>query len=1298
MGWIGGHMEIIWGTTAFSTARIHRILEILREHSPSLDRLIAQYVYFLDIDEIENDERWQRILQILQGTRHDASTLSGSLALVVPRPGTMSPWSTKATDIFHLCGLGGVKRIERGIAYILEHHEWNPTTKAQIHDRMTEVVLSDLEAARLLFRHGTPQPVREIPLLSQGRKALAEVNRDWGMALDEHDMEHLIQCYRELGRNPQDIELMMFAQANSEHCRHKIFRAEWTIHGQRQEHSLFPMIQHTYHHHPAGVLSAYRDNAAVMVGHRAQRFFPDGEDCIYRHHEEDVHILMKVETHNHPTGISPYPGAATGAGGEIRDEGATGRGAKPKAGLVGFSVSHLHLPNLRSPWELDRGQSPRMASAFAIMRDAPLGAASYNNEFGRPTLCGYFRTFAMQIPGVYGPEFRGYHKPIMVAGGMGNIRPMHVAKQIIPDGAWIFVLGGAAMLIGLGGGAASSMATGVSAEHLDFASVQRDNAEMQRRCQEVIDCCWSMGDNNPILSIHDVGAGGLSNAIPELIHDSERGGRLELREIPNDESAMSPLELWCNESQERYVLAIAREQRGYFEAICQRERCPYAVLGVATSEPRLQVSDRWFQNMPIDIPMSVLFGKWPPMHRTARTEFSMRFPLDRSVMRVEEAALRILRFPAVAAKTFLITIGDRSITGMVVQEPMIGPWQVPVADVAVTTTSLTSYTGEAMAMGERPPVALLSPAASGRLAVAEAVTNLAAARITQISDIKLSANWMVAAGHPGEDAALYQTVHAVAMELCPALNLTIPVGKDSMSMKSVWQEGGTTTSVVAPLSLIVSGFAPVSDCRTTLTPQLQTDPEGTILVLIDLGRGQNRLGASCLAQVYNQLGDEPPDLDHPALLADFFAAIQQLAAAQRILAYHDRSDGGLWACLCEMAFAGNTGIRVSLDALGGEPFSILFAEELGAVVQIRQEDWSAILACFASTSLAEHVHRLGTVTVDYHIDMVWQGTHILRKSLTELYKEWEQVSHSLRLYRDNPDCVWSEYQSLGDPDDPGLHFALTFEPQQDVAAPFIQTGVRPAVAILREQGVNGQVEMAAAFDLAGFQCVDVHMTDILEQRVSLSSFQGLVACGGFSYGDVLGAGAGWAQSILLNPVALREFSQFFARTNTFGLGVCNGCQMMSYLKDIIPGASHWPHFGQNHSERFEARWCMVEVQSSPSIFLQGMDFSRLPVVVAHGEGCVVGAEEDLSDPSVWLDTVCLRYVEHSGQITTRYPMNPNGSPQGMTGFCNQDGRFTIMMPHPERVFRQLQHTWSSQRQEEYSPWMRMFRNARAWVG
>jgi phosphoribosylformylglycinamidine synthase len=1163
---------------------------------------------------------------------------------------------------------------------------------------MTESVLEHEADAARLFRHADPQPLATVDVLADGRAALEAANASMGLALAPDEIDYLVDNFRVLGRNPTDVELMMFAQANSEHCRHKIFNADFIVDGQKQDKSLFKIIRRSTEASPAGVLSAYSDNAAVMEGPEAGLFFPDPETGVYDFHREPVGILMKVETHNHPTAISPYPGAATGSGGEIRDEGATGRGSKPKAGLTGFSVSNLRLPDAVRPWEKDFGKPSRIASALDIMLEGPIGGAAFNNEFGRPNIAGYFRTFEMEVPGPSGREIRGYHKPIMIAGGFGNIRGALVAKGEVPAGAAIIVLGGPAMLIGLGGGAASSMASGASEEDLDFASVQRDNAEMQRRCQEVIDRCCALGEASPIVSIHDVGAGGLSNALPELVNDSRRGARFELRKIPSDEPGMSPLAIWCNEAQERYVLAVAADKLDTFEALCRRERCPFAVLGNATAERTLVVTDAHFGNQPIDMPLSVLLGKPPKMVRDVKHAQAAQQPFSTAGIDLREAITRVLRLPAVADKTFLITIGDRTVTGLISRDQMVGPWQVPVADAAVTATSYDTFTGEAMAMGERTPVALLDAVASVRLAVGEAITNIASAPIDDIGKIKLSANWMAPAGHPGEDARLYDAVRTVGQELAPALGIAIPVGKDSMSMSTVWKENGEEKRVTAPLSLIVSAFAPATDIRRALTPQLRTDVGDTELLLVDLGAGKNRLGGSALGQVFGQLGDVPPDLDEPVRLKGFFAAIQELGGASKLLAYHDRSDGGLFITLVEMAFAGGTGVNIDLPPDSDDVLAQLFSEELGAVVQVRKSDAAQARACFARHGLDGFIHACGGVTATNQIAIRKSGGVLFEEKRSVLRGIWSETTCAMQSLRDDPTCAAEEQASRCDAEDPGLVLRPSFDAQADVAAPFIARGARPRVAILREQGVNGQIEMAAAFHRAGFEPVDVHMSDILAGRIELAGFRGVAACGGFSYGDVLGAGEGWAKSILYSARARAEFERFFARQDTFTLGVCNGCQMVSNLKEIIPGASLWPRFVRNRSEQFEARLALVRIEPSPSVLLAGMAGSRVPIAVAHGEG---RAEFASAEARTALDNsglVAARFVDHHGNPTEHYPENPNGSPQGLTAITTPDGRATIIMPHPERVFRSVQLSWRPDDAGADSPWMRLFRNARVFVG
>jgi len=1297
-------MLVLRGAPAHSESRLRKLEQRLLGATGKVFRVYAEYMHFAELERAlirEEREKLDRLLRY--GPHLSEQEAEGALVLVVPRPGTISPWSSKATDIAHNCGLDMVRRLERGTAFYLQPEPAEAgngllsTAAAALHDPMTQVPLFDLSDAGRLFERAEPLPYRALDLLSGGREALMDANSQLGLALSAEEIDYLAESFLALGRNPTDVELMMFAQANSEHCRHKIFNAEWIIDAEPRDLSLFQMIRNTTQRSPRGILSAYEDNAAVMAGWAGRRFFPSAEDGVYGEHEEDIHVLMKVETHNHPTAIAPDPGAATGSGGEIRDEGATGRGAKPKAGLCGFTVSNLRIPGAERPWEEDYGKPDRIVSALDIMLEGPIGAAAFNNEFGRPGLCGYFRTFELEAPGPRGTELRGYHKPIMVAGGLGNIRAEHIRKRGFPPGTPLVLLGGPAMLIGLGGGAASSMVSGASAQDLDFASVQRANPEMQRRCQEVIDQCWARGEGNPILFIHDVGAGGLSNALPELLKGGGRGGRFELRKVPSDDRGMSPMQIWCNESQERYVLAVAAARLAELEAICERERCPFAVVGEARGEEKLVLGDVHFGNTPIDMPMSLLFGKPPRMLRNVERLHFQRPRLDLTHVSLPEAAQRVLRLPTVADKGFLITIGDRSITAQVARDQMVGPWQVPVADVAVTLSDYTSATGEAMAMGERSPIALIEPAASGRMAVGEAVTNMAAAAVEGISDIRLSANWMAAAGHPGEDAGLFETVRAVGMELCPALGVAIPVGKDSMSMKTQWTEpDGRPREMTAPLSLIVSAFAPVRDAGRTLTPQLRTDLGDTDLILIDLGKGRNRLGGSCLAQVYGQVGSVAPDLDDPGLLVRFFAAVQELNREGLLLAYHDRSDGGLFVTLCEMAFAGRCGILVDLDQGGPDSLAALFSEELGAVIQVRHTDTDDVLKILEDHNLGSCSAVIGTLQEPDRIVFQHRGVEVLSVPRSELQQTWSETSLEMRSLRDDADCAREEHERIADPADCGLHVVLSFDLDDDVAAPYILNGVRPPLAVLREQGVNGQLEMAAAFHLAGFECVDVHMSDIISGRVGLERFVGLAACGGFSYGDVLGAGAGWAKSILFNPRAREQFQAYFERQETFALGVCNGCQMLSNLRELIPGADRWPHFVHNRSEQFEARLVTVEIASSPSVLLQGMEGSRLPVVVAHAEG---RAEfRDHGHLASVGSQVALRFLENDGRLAERYPANPNGSPSGITGLTTIDGRVTIMMPHPERLFRALQYSWRPDHWAEDGPWMRLFRNARVWVG
>lgn len=1299
-------MPHLRGGPALSEFRSHKLLRQIRECVPDVTRISAVYLHVTELEERLTGAEQAILEQLLTyGPPQRDDDITGISLLVVPRPGTISPWSSKATDIIHNCGIGKVRRVERGIIYTLETDSGAFPTAAQrdmllplLHDRMTEAVLSDIQDADVLFRHAEPVPLARVDVLGGGRAALETANRELGLALSDDEIDYLCENFAALGRNPADIELMMFAQANSEHCRHKIFNASWMIDGQSQENSLFGMIRASYEASPDGILSAYSDNAAVAEGYTAQRFFPDPHTRAYAPHAEPAHLVMKVETHNHPTAISPFPGAATGSGGEIRDEGATGRGAKPKAGLCGFSVSNLRIPGYEQPWERDHGRPARIVSALEIMIEGPLGAAAFNNEFGRPNLCGYFRTFEEQVPGPLGRELRGYHKPIMLAGGIGMIRAAHVNKGAIPAGTPIIVLGGPAMLIGLGGGAASSMSSGASAEDLDFASVQRGNAEMERRAQEVIDACWALGERNPILSIHDVGAGGLSNAVPELVNDSGRGGRFELRAIPNDDPGMSPMQVWCNESQERYVLAVDSARLAEFQAICERERCPSAVLGEATEEPQLLLGDGHFDNTPIDLPMGMLLGKPPKMLRDVRRHPFEKPELSVAGLDAREAACRVLRLPAVASKTFLITIGDRSVGGMVCRDQMVGPWQVPVADVAVTSSDYRGYSGDAMAMGERTPIALVHGPASGRMAVGEAITNIAASRIDGLGRICLSANWMAAAGHPGEDAVLFDTVKAVGEKLCPALGIAIPVGKDSLSMKSVWKEAGVERTAAAPLSLIVSAFAPVVDVRRTLTPRLRTDQDDTDLILIDLGKGKNRLAGSALAQVYRQVGHHPPDLDDPDALKAFFSVIQELNGAGLLLAYHDRSDGGLFACLCEMAFAGRCGVSIALDELGDEPLAVLFAEELGAVIQVRHTDTDSVIEALHEAGLGHYSHVIGTLNDSDQILFTHDTLSVFADTRVNLQRAWSETTFRMQALRDNSECAQEEFDALLDTTDLGIQCRTTFDINEDIAAPYIKHGVRPRVAILREQGVNGHIEMAAAFHHAGFDAVDVHMSDLLSGRATLKDFTGLAACGGFSYGDVLGAGQGWAKSILFHAELRDMFEAFFARPDSFTLGVCNGCQMLSGLVELIPGAGIWPRFARNRSEQFEARFSQLEILHSPSLFFEGMAGSVIPIVVAHGEGRADFGDTAAARKALDSGQVAARYVDGHGRVAERYPDNPNGSPLGITAMTTADGRVTIMMPHPERVFRTVQNSWHPDDWGEDGPWMRMFRNVRVRVG
>ncbi|HEV7778470.1 MAG TPA: phosphoribosylformylglycinamidine synthase [Luteibacter sp.] len=1281
------------GQSALSPFRLERLNARLDALHHGARVQAAWHTYFVDASEPPEGEARTRLLQVLEAK--DAAPEPATF-WVVPRLGTISPWSSKATDILHGAGFD-VRRVERGQAWHITglpaptDRSWD-ALMAALYDPMTQSVLTAIEEAHGLFLAGQPGPLGRIELGADAIAALGKANAELGLALADDEIAYLAERYATMGRAPSDAELMMFAQANSEHCRHKVFNATWAIDGEPQELSLFGMIKNTHAKSPAHTLSAYHDNAAVIEGNVARRFFADPADGVYRAHDEAVPYAIKVETHNHPTAIAPWPGAATGAGGEIRDEGATGRGGKPKAGLTGFSVSHLRIPGLKRPWETDRPLPPRMASAFEIMRDGPLGAAAFNNEFGRPALGGYFRTFEQETSetGVR----RGYDKPIMIAGGLAALRADHVQKRAVRPGNKVIVLGGPAMLIGLGGGAASSVASGTSSAELDFASVQRDNAEMERRCQQVIDACWSRGEHNPIVSIHDVGAGGLSNAIPEILNDAGVGGIIDLSKIPCDDPQLSPMQVWSNESQERYVLAIAPEDVELFASFCARERCPFAVVGDATEEARLIVRDPRRDLTVIDLTMDVLFGKPPRMHRDAkRVKPRVDLLPDLTGIGMDEALSRVLRLPTVGSKSFLITIGDRTVGGLNARDPMVGPWQVPVADVAVTLTDFDGYTGEAMAMAERAPVALLNSADAARLAVGEAITNMAAAPI-KLDEIRLSANWMAAVNHPGEDAALFDAVKAIGMELCPSLDIAIPVGKDSLSMTTVWKEGEQVQRTVSPVSLVITGFARVSDVRRTLTPQLKLDRGDTELWLIDLGAGRDRLGGSALTQVFNRSGGVPPDLDDAKRLKAMFELIQEANAAGLLLAYHDRSDGGAIVTLLEMAFAGHCGLEIRMDGWADATLRALFNEELGAVVQIAAANHEAFEALLVKYNLAGLSHHIGRPKEKLGIKLYLGSDAVFKWNWSELFAAWNETSSAMQRLRDNPQSADAELAWRMDDADPGISPKLTFDPLADIAELFIASGTRPRVAILREQGVNGQTEMAAAFDRAGFEAVDVHMSDLAAGRVKLDDFRGFAACGGFSFGDVLGAGRGWAASILYNEDLRAQFAAFFADPTKFALGVCNGCQMMSALKDIIPGAQHWPQFLRNASEQYEARLATLEILDSPSLFFKGMTGSRIPVAVAHGEGKVNFPY--VCSPSK--SGSAARFVDNRGRPTEGYPLNPNGSPGGLAGFTAAEGRVTIMMPHPERVFRSVQMSWRPESWGEDSPWMRMFRNARAWCG
>jgi phosphoribosylformylglycinamidine synthase len=1281
------------GPPAATAFRLKKLRAELRALAPAVTDVAVYFQHFVWLARSLTATE-ERVLDALLDYGDGAVTPQrGRRRLyVVPRLGTISPWASKATDIARLCALP-VRRVERG--RVLELSVEAALTAGDLakvapllHDRMTETLLREPPTHELLFAEHEPKPSRTVDVLAGGRAALARANGELGLALSADEIDYLATQFTALERNPTDVELMMFAQANSEHCRHKIFNADWLIDGQRASKSLFAMIRNTHARSPHGILSAYKDNAAVVTGAASRWFWPDAVSGVYGYSTEPAHFVVKVETHNHPTAISPFPGAATGSGGEIRDEGATGRGAKPKAGLCGFTVSHLDVPGWRQPWERSLpGKPDRIVSPLAIMLEGPIGAASFNNEFGRPNLAGYFRTSLLEAGGAW----RGYHKPIMIAGGLGNIRAANVEKGVPGPGAKLVVLGGPAMLIGLGGGAASSQGSGAGEAELDFASVQRGNPEMQRRAQEVIDTCWALGTKNPIAAIHDIGAGGVSNAVPEIVEHSRCGAIIDLRAIPSDEPGMSPMELWCNESQERYMLTIAADDVPRFITICERERCPYAVIGELTAARDLVVRDATLGGEPVAMPMEVLFGKPPKMtRRAARAEFAAP-EWRREQLSFAAAVDRVLAFPAVADKSFLIHIGDRTVGGLVARDQLVGPWQVPVSDVAVTASAYEGYTGEALAMGERTPVAIHDGPASARLAVVEAVLNIAAADVAELGDIRLSANWMAAAGHGNDDYTLYETVRAVGEELAPALGIAIPVGKDSLSMRTVWTDDGKERAVTAPVSLIVSAFAPVVDIRRTLTPELKREP-GSALVLIDLGGGSRRLGGSCLAQTYGQYGGRPPDLDDPSRLTEFFAAQRALRDAGLVLAYHDCSDGGLFTALAEMAFAGHVGLDVDVPSTFTDAIAYLFAEELGAVVQARAADLPEVNRVLTEHGLAHEV----VARVAEHDEVIVRraGGELYRAARVELQRKWSELTYRMQALRDDPDCAREAYESALDPDDPGLNAKLTFPLPSERRAG--ARGARPKVAVLREQGVNGQREMAATLDRAGFEAHDVHMSDLLGGRSSLEAYRGVIACGGFSYGDVLGAGEGWAKTILYHDRVRRMFAEFFARPDAFGLGVCNGCQMLAALRELIPGTQSWPKFLRNRSDQFEARVSLVEVVQSPSVLLAGMAGSRLPIVTAHGEGrAAFGSPDTLAACDASLTT--LRFVTNRGEVAERYPANPNGSPRGIAGLCNADGRVTIMMPHPERVFRTAQLSWHPDDWGECSPWQQLFDNARQWV-
>jgi phosphoribosylformylglycinamidine synthase len=1329
------------GGSALSDFRARQLLPKLAAIDPRIEGISARFVHLVVTDAAPDAAARERFAALLTyGEPFEApAAKAGASVVVTPRLGTVSPWASKATDIAHNCGLA-LRRVERVTQYHLKlkapligkapvlEGDALAAVAGPLHDRMTESVLATVAQAASLFSELPAQPMALVDVQGGGRAALVAANTGFGLALAEDEIDYLVEAFTRLGRNPSDVELMMFAQANSEHCRHKIFNADFTIDGVAQPQSLFSMIRHTERQNPQHTVVAYADNASIMEGSTIERFVPESGSQNYSKDSALSHVLMKVETHNHPTAISPFPGASTGAGGEIRDEGATGRGSKPKAGLTGFTVSKLW------PEAGHYGKPEHIASPLQIMTEGPLGGAAFNNEFGRPNLLGYFREYEQAVASDVDTVQRGYHKPIMIAGGLGSIDATQTKKILFPAGSLLIQLGGPGMRIGMGGSAASSMATGANAAELDFDSVQRGNPEIERRAQEVINHCWQQGAANPILAIHDVGAGGLSNAFPELTNDAGRGARFDLRAVPLEESGMAPKEIWCNESQERYVLAIAPESLEQFQAFCERERCPFAVVGVATEARQLIVADEGAKVQPVDMPMDVLLGKPPKMHRDVKTVARTFKPLELTGVDLQKAAIDVLSHPTVASKRFLITIGDRTVGGLSHRDQMVGPWQVPVADCAVTLADYKGFAGEAMSMGERTPLAALDAPASGRMAVAEAITNLLAAPI-ELSRVKLSANWMAACGEPGEDAALYETVKAVGLELCPALGVSIPVGKDSLSMRTQWNDGAEARKVTSPVSLIVTAFATLEDVRGTLTPQLDAEEPDTTLVLIDLGRGQHRMAGSILAQTLGQTGDRVPDLDDPAQLVALVKAVNALRADGKILAMHDRSDGGLFATACEMAFAGHVGVALNVDMLVTEGDGIsdsrmetgdaknwaqqvsarreeltlkaLFNEELGMVLQVRTAERNDVMQLLRAHGLSAHSHFIGkTRPANSAIEAgkgkleIWRDAKpVFSAALHDLHQVWDSVSWKIARERDNPACADAEHAAAGDPGDPGMHVFLPLAPEEGrgegggANAPAILHS-RPKVAILREQGVNSHVEMAYAFTEAGFDAFDVHMTDLQTGRADLSQFKGVVACGGFSYGDTLGAGIGWARSITFNPRLAEQFKAFFGRADTFGLGVCNGCQMFAELADIIPGAEAWPRFTTNQSERFEARLSMVEVLESPSLFFAGMAGARLPIAVAHGEGYANFKHRGDAARAI----AAMRFVDNHGQPTERYPFNPNGSAGGLTSVTTPDGRFTAVMPHPERVFRNIQMSWTSGDRSVQSPWMQIWRNARRWVG